>query len=432
MGMNKNMYRIVGFSGLLLLMVLGYLFFWPVKSGSPASERSAQQATVTSGEDYYTCPMHPSVRSDRPGACPVCGMALVKKSSQTASGGGENPEEFRGVSLSPTQRVIANISTVSVKRRALMQEISAVGVVAFSEPLQATVAARFRGRIEKLYANYTGLHVRKGEPLFELYSPDLVSAEQEFLLARQGGPNAGDLQTQLLQASRSRLRIHFGLTENQVQELESTGSPHHTIAFHSPIAGTVIQKQVQEGEFVSEGMMLYQLADLSRVWVYLDLYEKDIRMVHLGQTAEITTDAYPADVFRGVVKFVDPVVNAESRTVRVRTEFANGDGKLKPNMYVKARLALPVVNAIVVPAGAVLSTGKRSVVWVETGANTFEPRDVSIGATGDEYAEVLHGLREGEKVAATGGFLIDSESALSHPPGTAETPDASPAGTPLR
>jgi Cu(I)/Ag(I) efflux system membrane fusion protein len=377
----------------------------------------------------YTCPMHPSVRSDRPGACPVCGMALVRKSQQT--GNPADAARFQGVSLSPTQRVIANVTTVPAVRRALSAEVNAVGIVAAAEPSQATVAARFRGRIEKLLVNTTGQRVRKGESLFELYSPDLTSAQRDFLLALQadkqatqsGTAGSGTMQKKLLEASRDRLQIHFGFTDTQIARLESSGQISSTVAFLSPISGTVLQKDIQQGMYVEEGMTLYQLADLSTVWAYLDIYERDLRAVKLGQAISVTTEAYPGMTFNGRVTFVDPVVNAGTRTVRVRTEFPNKEGLLKPNMFIRAHLSLASGPSIVVPQSAVLSMGPRTVAWVEVQPNRFEPREVVPGAAYDGQVEILKGLQEGDLVAQTGGFLIDSESSLQQP-GLVEPPAA--------
>jgi Cu(I)/Ag(I) efflux system membrane fusion protein len=401
----------------VVLAVIGYVRFV-----APGIEPG--QATGNAAAEYYTCPMHPTVRSDRPGACPVCGMALVKKSS-LVQGGTADTAAVSGVTLSPTQRVIANISTAAAQRRTLTRELHAVGVVTFAEPLQATIAARFRGRIEKLHVNFTGQRVRRGEPLFDLYSPDLISAEREFLLGLEAaGSNAsGDsLQTQLLRSTRERLKVHFGLTEGQIAAIERDRRPQHTVSFHSPLSGTVLEKGFQEGDFIDEGMVLYKLADLSRVWVILEIYEQDIRFIRKGMPVSVSTDAYPGELFQGHVTFIDPVLNPESRTVRVRVESTNPFGKLKPNMYVRGAVRITVPDAVVVPTTALLVTGRRSVVWVEIRTNVFEPRTVTTGTEGDSFTQILSGLQAGESVAVTGGFLIDSESALSSPSAVPEAP----------
>lgn len=369
-----------------------------VKTESVAKAESKEKS-------YYTCPMHPSVVSDRPGACPVCGMALVKKTNQKDASA-EDLSMLQSVSLSPTQRVIANVATETVKKQTISRKVTAVGVVDFAEPNLAIVPARFRGRLEKLYVNYTGEVVKKGQPLFELYSPDLISAQNELLLA------AKNKQAGLLQASRDRLQIHFGLSESQIFEIEKNQKVLYAIPFHSPISGTVISKEIQEGQYVNEGMVLYKLADLSRVWVYLDVYEKDIQFIKIGSAVQLITESYANERFDGKVTFIEPVVNSETRTVRVRTEFSNPAGRLKPQMYVTAQIITQSKNTIVVPTSTVISTGKRTVVWVEVKENTFEPRYVVVGIQTDDRVEILEGLQIGEAFVVTGGYLIDSESQL--------------------
>ncbi len=401
------------------VIILGTLVLF-VYSNYFSSEKTNDTATQSQEKEVYTCPMHPSVISDRPGACPVCGMALVKKSKmQDASG--EEIKNLQQVSLSASQRVIANVSTSPVTRQDINKEISAVGVVDFAEPLQTTVTARFRGRIEKLYANFTGETVKEGQPLFDLYSPDLVSAQREFIIALNSLGDSlfsGANQSLMLNASRDRLRIHFGMTENQIATIEETRQTQSTMTFFSPISGTVLSKGIQEGQYVDEGMSLYKLADLSKVWIYLDVYEKDIRFILMNHPVKITTEAYPNETFKGKVTFIDPVINNETRTVRVRTEFANPSGKLKPQMYVKAQIHVPSSSALTVPATAVLFTGKRNIIWIEIQENTFEPREVELGISSGAFIEILSGLEEGEHVVTTGGYLLESESQLQLPGGS--------------
>jgi Cu(I)/Ag(I) efflux system membrane fusion protein len=382
-----------------------------------ADQAESSAASSLDEKAYYTCPMHPFVHKDRPGACPVCGMALVKKTqAQVASA--KEISNLQRVSLSPTQQVIANVATAEVSRNDVDKEISVVGVVDFAEPLQAKVAARFDGRIEKLYVNFTGAHVQKGDPLFELHSPDLISAEQELILAitaAKDSMTSDPNQQQLLEATRERLHVHFGMTHEQITELEKAHTVTETMTFRSPISGTVISKDVQEGQYVSEGMLLYQLADLSRVWVYLDVYERDVPFIKLDHPVRTTAESYPNKVFTGRVTFIDPVINPETRTVRVRTEFANPNGELKPQMYVRAQIHVPSRNTLTIPASAVMYTGKENIVWVEVEQNTFEPRAVDLGIISGQSVEVLSGLKQGEKVVSSGGFMIESESQLRQP-----------------
>lgn len=395
-----------------------YLFFSIIIiaisfSACTQNEKKNEAAQAETSKEIYTCPMHPSVISDHPGACPVCGMALVKKSSQRETSK-EELTALQQVRLSPTQRVLANVETVPVEMLPIENMITAVGMADVAETHQATVSARFRGRIEKLFVNFNGDFVKKGQPLFELYSPDLITSQQEFILALDGK------QQSLISGMRERLQLNFGMTDNQIASLEQQRKVQTSIIFYSPISGTVVLKQVQAGEYVDEGTVLYQLADLSIVWINLDVYEKDIPYIKKGEYVHIQTEAYPEKEFTGKVTFVSPVINPDTRTVQVRTEFDNRHGMLKPKMFVTATIYAEGKRTLAVPLSAVLFTGKRSVVWVETAVNTFEPRNVTLGNATDTYYEVLDGLQEGDMIAVSGGFLIDSESSLQHPEQSSE------------
>lgn len=391
----------------ILTIVLSLL----IAGCEPDQKTPSHEEPSTTAADVYTCPMHPSVVSDRPGACPVCGMALVKRSLQHEATE-EQRHALRRVSLSPTQRVVSNITTARVERRTVTKAIELVGVVDVAEPLNATVSARFRGRLERLLAGTTGERVQRGQALFELYSPDLVTAEQEFLLALEASSNGDTRQRTLVEGIRSRLRLNFGMTDEQIAELERTRTVRTTVTFHSPIHGTILTKNINEGDYVEEGTVMYRLADLSKVWIMLDIYEKDLRLVRPGQTVVIRTDSYPGEEFSGKVTFVDPVLDPSSRTATVRTEFANQHGRLKPNMFVSATLEYAQEAPLTIPRRSLLETGRRTVVWAEVDSNVFEPRDIRIGLRGERYVEVLGGIESGTYVAATGGFLIDSESLL--------------------
>ena len=395
---------------LSILFLLGLALFagWNCNLSHPKAGPPGASDT-TAATVVYTCPMHPSVISDRPGACPVCGMALVRKSGQTAVSQ-RDLNALRQVSLSPAQRVAANISTVKAQRTAFSRQFRLPGIVQVAQPRQATVTARFRGRVEKVHVNYGGAVVAKGTPLFELYSPDLISAQQEYLLAFQR-----DTQGVLTRAARQRLMTHFGMTEAQVAEIVRTGTTRTSMTFTAPIAGTVLRKNVQEGQYVSEGTSLYELADLSVVWIIFDVSEQDIRSIRAGQEVIIGSRASPELNLTGRITFVDPVVDPETRTVKVRTEFANPRGALRPEMFVDGIIECESRTALTVPVNALLETGSRSVVWIETAVNAFEPRDVTVGTRNDRVVEILIGLSEGEMVAATGGYLLDSESQFQAP-----------------
>lgn len=397
-------------AGLALLAVAAIVFY-------PKLFSSSQTEHAAHAEEYYTCPMHPSVRSDKPGACPVCGMALVKKSKAIDDSSNGDMAALEAVRLSSTQRVMANVATTTITRRALQQEINAVGVVEVAEPNFKHLSSRFPGRLEKLYLSYTGQPVQVGDPVAEVYSPEAISAQQEFLLALQAYETSRNAQATIANSAASLLDqakqklVLLGL-ERLIHELEQTRKAREVVTTYSPIRGTVLKKSVDPQHYTWTGEDMYDVADLSTVWMYLEVYEKDIRFVNVGLPVRITSEAYPNEAFIGTVTFINPIIDSATRTVRVRAEFANREGKLKLGLYVKARILIPRNEALVVPASAVLNTGKRRVVWIEVSANAFEPREVTLGAQTGEFYEVLNGLQDGEKIVVTGGFLLDSESQL--------------------
>ena len=368
-------------------------------------------------KEYYICPMDEGVRSDHPGACPICGMTLVKKSVQ-ADMEDDDLSNAKTVSLSPTQQVMANITTARVQRQTINNDIRSVGVVSYAEPNYRIISMRFAGRVEKLYLTFTGQAVHKGDPVAEVYSPDATIEEQAYLRAldmynqttRSGEEVSGPVSV-ALQRQKQRL-LQLGFTEKQIDDLSESDTLSTLVTILSPVSGTVVKKSVDPGRFAETGTPLFDVADLSTVWILLDVYEKDIPLIRPGYSVKITTEAYPLEKFRGRVVFMDPVVTPETRTIRVRTEFPNPQGKLMPNMYVNATISAPQSNVLVVPSTAILPMGKRSVIWIEVKENTFSPRDVVVGPTSNGVTAVLEGLDDGDVVAATGGFLIDSESAF--------------------
>ena len=385
----------------------------PVYADEVPAESSAHANYV---EEYYTCSMHPSVRKDKPGACPVCGMALVKKTNKPDASN-HDMASLEAVRLSSTQRVLANVATTTVERRMLNKAINAVGVVEVAEPNFKHISSRFPGRLEKLYLSYTGQQVKVGDPVAEVYSPEAISAQQEFLLALQSQEISKTATVTIATTSQEMLAqaqqklVLLGL-ERLIPELEQTRKVREIVTTYSPIRGTVLKKSVDPQHYTWVGQDMYDVADLSIVWMYLEVYEKDVRFVKVGQPVRMTSAAYPTETFTGKVTFIDPTINNETRTMRVRAEFANPAGKLRLGLYVKAQIMIPLNEALVVPTSAVLTTGKRTVVWIEVQENMFEPREVAVGAQTEEYYEVLSGLKGGEKIVVTGGFLLDSESQL--------------------
>jgi Cu(I)/Ag(I) efflux system membrane fusion protein len=376
---------------------------------SKADESSKQEHSLVKEKDYWTCTMHPQVHMDRPGVCPICGMDLIKKVAEEKSEPTNDKDMANMVSLSGKKQVLANVSTVIVKKENLQEQVTAYSYLDFVENNRKTISARFNGRIEKLFVDKTGEYIKKGQPLFEIYSPDLVQAQNEYLIALNNSTNGNS--TSLLNASKKKLEI-FGLTPDQIQTLESTRVINITLTYHSPVSGTVIEKKVQEGVYVNEGTAIYDVAELSTLWNIAEVYENNLSTVKIGSPVKLHLRAYPGEEFSGRVTFIYPVINSQTRTVKVRSTFSNLGGKLKPQMYGETVFDRTGGQGLLVPADAVIIAGKRAVVWAKTGDGMFEARSVQIGNRfGDKY-QIISGLKEGDEIAATGGFLIDSESQL--------------------
>jgi len=391
--------------------------------------KTAQQC-----KEVYVCPMHTQIIKERPGDCPICGMTLVKKeikeegAGKSTGGmegmpmpGGGAPAEagLNRVTLDPRQRMLANVATTLVMQKSISQDINTVGKIAVNEQNLRKVTARYGGRIELLAVNFTGQPVRKGQLVMSIYSPELLSTQKEYLIAKQsserlknsGFPEIAKGSEGVLDAARTRMKL-WGVTDAQIDALDKTGEARPVIDIYSPVSGTIMDIKMRQGDYVMEGSEVYTVADLSRIWMLADVYEYEFSKVSLGSEVEVTADAFPGRVFRGKVAFIDPSVNPESRTVKVRVDLPNPSGILKPEMFVNARIFSKPINGLVVPASAVLYTGNRNVAWVEVEPNIFEPRDLKLGLrSGDDYL-VLSGLKEGESVVSQGGFLIDSEAQL--------------------
>jgi len=383
----------------------------------PHPHDNAARAAAT----RYTCPMHPFIETDRPAACPICNMTLVPKAgdSQPAHAASGAAAGIENVAINPTQRVMLSVATAKAARMELQAGTVAMGRVTWDERKVATVSARFGGRVERLYVDFTGTRVVKGQPLLDIYSPELVATQREYLLALEGmerikvdqNPDAREMSRRLVQASRSRLAL-WGITDAQIAELEKTKEPRNVFPVIAPVSGIVRQRQVTTGQYVTEGAALYAIGQLASVWVQAEVYESEVGKVAMGSPAVLTTDAFPGTEFQGKVSFVDPFFNPDTRTLRVRIELQNPGERLKPDMFVRVALQGRKGTALAVPESAVLSTGERKVVWVETGPNVFQPRDVRVGHRAGGYYEILSGLSEGETVVSSGGYLIDSESQL--------------------
>jgi Cu(I)/Ag(I) efflux system membrane fusion protein len=422
----------------------GGWFLWQKKQPGKATEQKAAQ-----GKQLYTCSMHPFIIKDKPGTCPICGMELIKKIEGAADGGTQTAEQKQQadmlghVSLSPTQRVMANVATIAAKQTALNKEINAVGIVQYDQSRQAKVTAWIAGRIDQLHVNKVGDIVSKDKPVAEIYSPDLLATQQEYLLAVKSReqlknsplPSISQNGDGLVASAKQRLML-FGVKENQIAELEKAGKPNIRLPIYTPLSGVVIEKMMQQGQYVNTGEVLFNIADLSTVWVEVEVYENEFPNIHIGQSVEIRSQSFPGKPFSGRISFIYPFLDPKTRTVKARVEMANPGMKLKPDMFVNAIIKVPLGTSVVVPVTAVIDTGKRQVVWVETSTGMFEPRDVQVGQTSNDKIQILSGLKAGDKVAVSGGYLIDSESQLKggggqdHSKHTGGKPDAKGQQTP--
>jgi Cu(I)/Ag(I) efflux system membrane fusion protein len=307
----------------------------------------------------------------------------------------------------------------TIEQTALKKTIRAVGRIDFDERRLTDVTFKVGGWVQDLFVDYTGKAVRKGEPLLTLYSPDLVTSQEEYLLAlrtrdqlaNSSLPEARNGSQGLVEAARRRLLL-WDLTPRQLRALEERGTPQTYLTLHAPISGTVVEKEVVRGMRVEPGMKLYRLADLSTVWLYADLYEYEIPLVREGQEVTITLSYYPGETFTGKVTYVYPYLDTQTRTNRVRLEFPNPHGKLKPGMYANGEIEIDLGTVLTVPESAVLQSGLRQLVFVDQGQGIFVPREVKLGVKADSRFVVLGGLTAGERVVTSGNFLLDSESKL--------------------
>lgn len=366
--------------------------------------------------DVYTCPMHPSVRSNKPGVCPICHMTLVKVSSGNSDTSSSLPKE--SVALSTSKQVLANISTQPAMSKILTQEITLAGKIDYPEPNAQQITTRYAGRIEHLYASYVGQEVRRGDRIADLYSPDAIAAQREFLIAlyasdqnQLNAERASDSSVDLRSQSRSKLKL-WGFTDGQIDTLAYTKIVRTIVTVYSPISGTIMRKNVDLQSYIAAGDPLFEVADLRKVWLQLDAYESDLPSIRIGAPLTAQIDAFPSETFQGTISFVGAVVEPSTRTVRIRATLENKSMKLKPQMFAHGVIHIRLTKSVVVPASAVIENGKRTVVWVAVGQGRFEPRIVSLGLRAGDMYQVLDGLREGEMIAVSGGYLIDSESQL--------------------
>ena len=411
MGMTRK--KTIGVVVLLLLITASVIGLYTWKhSQKSVNTTGSQQA------EQYTCPMHPFIIKDKPGACPICNMSLVKKvEGETASS--DELEKLSQISLSATQMVMANVKTQAVTVKPLVKEVVATGIVAYDQTRQAKVTAWVAGRIDRLFVAAVGDQVSKNRPVAELYSPELVSAQQEYLLALKSRnqlknsalPAISQGGEGLVASARQRLLL-MGVKEQQIVALEKSGEPNIKLPVYTPLSGVVVEKIAIEGQYVNVGEPLFVIVDLSSVWVEAELYESDLSSVRVGQSIEVTAPAWPGRTFHGRIAFVYPFLDPKTRTLKVRIQLGNPGLILKPDMFVNVVVKQHLGSSIVIPSTAVMDTGKRQVVWVQVKEGVFEPRDVQVGPRVGDEVQIIKGLESGEIIAGSGTYLIDSESQL--------------------
>lgn len=409
-----------------------------------------QEAAKDKEAVQYTCSMHPQVVQDEPGNCPICGMELVPKETMEEDGSEEGEREIAywrapmnpleiydkpgksamgmdlepvyedelvsgvNISIDPVMEQNMGIRTVSVEKGSLEHTIRTYGHVTYDETRMARVNTRFSGWIEKLYVDFTGARVKKGEPMFDFYSPELITAQQDLLEAhRTFRRRPGDTSKKILDSVKSRLGF-YNIAASEVAEIIDKNEVKHALTIRSPYSGVVTAKNVQEGDFVKSGITIYEIADLSKVWVEAHIYEYELARVTKGQKAEMTLPYLPGKKYTGQVAYVYPYLQRKTRDVVVLLEFNNPDLFLKPDMYGDVKISTGIgEKGIHVPRSVVLRSGERDIVFVRRDPGKFTPREVKLGMPLDnDRIQVLEGLAPGEQVVTSGQFMLDSESRL--------------------
>ncbi|SMG29513.1 membrane fusion protein, Cu(I)/Ag(I) efflux system [Marivirga sericea] len=394
---------------ILISLVLGVVIGYLISSSSDQeTSTSNNQQIEKSSPEVWTCSMHPSVRQNEAGDCPICGMDLIPVNK--ADGSVLDPE---AVSMSATAMELAQVSTTIVERNAVEKDIRLTAKIQADERLKYSQVAHFAGRIEDLKVNYEGEYVRKGQVVALLYSPELLTAQEELLQANKDKEN----QPSLFEASKEKLK-NWKLTDAQIESIIASGKPKEQFQLRADFSGYVTEKKVKEGDYVKLGQSLFELNNFSRVWVLFDVYEQDIPFVEVGSEVAFTVASFPNQEFSGRINFIDPTLDAKSRVAKARAEIQNTDGKLKPEMLVRGNITYEnkAELAVIVPKSAVMWTGKKSVVYVQEKTDkgvSFVMRNVELGLPLNDAFVIESGLKEGEEIAVQGVFSIDAAAQLA-------------------
>ncbi|WP_187328842.1 efflux RND transporter periplasmic adaptor subunit [Echinicola rosea] len=388
--------------------VSGGIIGWALSSNEPKAEEP--RGHDHSGETIYTCSMHPQIKQEEPGSCPICGMDLVPLSSVSDT---ESANPYV-MTMTPEAVALANIATSTVKTGGAAGDgVSLSGAIEADERKVTTVSANFGGRVDALFVAFTGQEVKQGQRLARIYSPDLITAHRELVEAKK----AKEISPKLYEAAKQKLK-QWQLTDAQItaMEQEDDYQPHFDI--YATTAGVVTERKVASGDYVSRGQVLFEITNLSKVWVMLDAYEQNVGKIDTGDEIKFTVNALPSEEFTATVTFIDPVISQDSRSAKVRAEVRNTAGKLKPGMFVTATVAADrqTKAGMLVPRSSILWTGKRSVVYRQVGDEekpAFEMVQVDLGSTVGDMQEVLSGLSEGDRVVSNGVFAVDGAAQLS-------------------
>jgi Cu(I)/Ag(I) efflux system membrane fusion protein len=333
------------------------------------------------------------------------------------------------VQISPERQQLIGVKIGAVEMRSLQKVIRTVGRIDYDEKRIVTVSPKIGGWIEDLYVDFTGRFVKQGDPLLTIYSPELVSTQEEYLLALRAKrslakspfPEVAGSGDSLAESARRRLRL-WDITDDQIKALEESGQAKKTLTLYSPFSGFVLEKSAYKGMNIMPGVALYKLADLSVVWLYADIYEYELPFIRLGQQASIQLAYIPAETFTGRAIYIYPSLNPETRTAKVRFEIPNSHERLKPEMYANVEIKVQLGRKLAVPEGAIINTGIRQIAILDKSNGYFEPREVKVGSKADNYYEVLSGLKAGERVVTSANFLVDSESNLKEAMGGMSMP----------
>ena len=383
---------------------IGWLFFHPSQKNTDVHDHKSEVAITA----VWTCSMHPQIRMDEPGKCPICGMNLIPLAQN-----GSNPVDPDAIHLTAEAARLAEVETTIVTKKMPFREVRLYGKVQNDERLLQSQTAHVPGRIERLAVNFTGETVKKGEILAVIYSPELITAQQELLETAK----TKQTQPELYEAAKQKLE-QWKLTEKQISLIEDSGTPLRNFEILSNTSGIVIARRVNEGDYISEGTVLFEIADLSRVWVIFDAYESDLQFLSAGDKVSFTLQAMPGTEFTGKIVFIDPFIDPVMRVAKVRVETGNPTGKLKPEMFATGVVESATgmsQNSIIIPRSAVLWTGKRSIVYIRqpgTTDPTFKMREIGIGPMAGEGYTVTDGLSEGEEIVTNGTFSVDAAAQL--------------------